>query len=254
MMEFILQQERFYNDPISQVFNCDCMEFMRTLPGKFFGLAVVDPPYGINAENMQMGSHPTRSRDDGFGSGPGISTSVRLKGRLNNGSGKLKNRLLNKSKIGWDNSIPNSEYFEELKRVSVHQIIWGGNYFPLPPTRGIIAWDKLQPWDNFSQFELAWSSFDVPARLFKYSNTGGANYEKKVHPTQKPTALYKWLLKNYARPGDKIFDSHMGSQSSRIAAHEMGFDYWGCELDGDYFHEGNKRFNNYKSQLKIFQP
>ena len=237
--------------PISEAHNEDNMIGMARYPDKFFDLAIVDPPYGINATDMNMGSNPNRSRNDGYGSGPAVSTSVKLKGRLNQGSGKLKNRLLNKSAIGWDNAIPAPEYFEELKRVSTHQIIWGGNYFPLPPTRCIVCWDKRQHWENFSQWEMAWTSFDKPAALFSYSNTGGANAETKIHPTQKPVALYKWLLHRFAQPSNKILDTHMGSQSSRIAAYQMCFDYWGWEIDKEYFEDGNKRFKEQTAQLKL---
>lgn len=212
--------------PKSDVYNIDCVEGMKQYPDNFFDLAIVDPPYGINATDMNMGSHPTRSRKDGFGSGPAVSTAVKMKGRLNTGSGKLKNRILNRSSFGWDNSIPTPEYFSELARVSKNRIIWGGNYFPLPPTRGIVCWNKMQPWENFSQWEMAWTSFDKPAALFSYSNTGGANSEEKIHPTQKPVELYRWLLHRFAQPGMSILDTHMGSQSSRIAAYNMGFDYW----------------------------
>ena len=235
-----------------ELLNCDCLEYMKTVPDKHFDLAIVDPPYGINAENMQMGSNPNRSRTDGHGSGPGVSTAVKLKGRLNTGSGKLKNRLLNKSEIGWDNQIPSAEYFKELERVSKNRIIWGGNYFPLPPTRGIIAWNKLQPWDNFSQFELAWTSFDCPAKLFSYSNTGGSNLEKKIHPTQKPADLYKYCLHHFAKEGNKIFDSHLGSGSIAIACHDYKFDLVGCELDKDYFESAKKRFDNHCRQTTLF--
>lgn len=228
--------------PISEVTNEDCMVMMARYPDKYFDLAIVDPPYGINATNMQMGSHPTRSRTDGYGSGPGISTAVKLKGRLNTGSGKLKNRLLNTSSIGWDNEKPSKEYFNELFRVSKNQIIWGGNYFDLNPSRCVVCWDKMQPWENFSQWEMAWTSFDKPAALFSYSNTGGANAETKIHPTQKPIALYQWLLKRFATAGNKILDTHLGSQSSRIAAYKLGFDFSGTELDKDYFDQGNERF------------
>lgn len=240
---------------LSEVFNMDCMEGMKQYPDKYFDLAIVDPPYGINAPEMQLGSNPNRSRIDGHGSGPGISTATKLKKnrlqRLNGGGGKLKNRLLNRSEINWDYEIPAPEYFEQIKRVSKNQIIWGGNYFPLPPTRGVVAWNKLQPWDNFSQFELAWTSFDCPAKLFSYSNTGGSNLEKKIHPTQKPTDLYKYLLHHFAKDGDKILDTHLGSGSSRIAAYDMGFDFIGYEIDKDYFDASEKRFQQFKSQLKL---
>lgn len=240
---------------ISLAYYCDNLEYMRTIPDKFFELAIPDPQYGINATNMQMGSNPKRSKNDGYGSGPGISTAVKLKkGRLNQGSGKLKNRILNKADSDWDNEKPPKEYFEQLFRISQNQIIWGGNYFTsnLPESRCWICWDKMQPWDNFSQFELAWTSFDRPAALFRYSNTGGANAEKKIHETQKPVQLYRWVLSKFAKEGDKIFDSHMGSQSSRIAAYDMGFDYYGCEKSEFHFNNGCKRFEQFKSQLKLF--
>lgn len=221
----------------SIVTNECCMEMMKRYPDGYFDLAVVDPPYGINATNMKMGSHPTRSKLDGFGSGPGISTAVKIKGRLNTGSGKLKNRMLNKSQIDWDNKIPTQEYFKELFRVSKNQIIWGGNYFPLPPTRCIVCWDKMQPWENFSQWEMAWTSFDRPAAMFKYSNTGGANAEIKIHPTQKPYPLYRWLFTKFADPGFKILDTHLGSGSSRCAAHDLGFDFYATEKNEIYFND-----------------
>lgn len=237
--------------PNIQLHHMDCMQLMANTPDKAYDLAIVDPPYGINAAKMQMGSHPNRSRADGFGSGPGVSTAVKLKGRLNTGSGKLKNRMLDKSKIDWDNDIPSDHYFKELFRVSKNQIIWGGNYFYLPPTRGIVAWNKLQPWDNFSQFELAWTSFDCPAKLFAYSNTGGANAESKIHPTQKPVKVYKYLIDQFAKPGDKILDTHLGSGSIAIACHDYGFDLTACEIDLDYYNAAVKRFKLHQSQLSL---
>lgn len=223
----------------------DCMAFMREAPDRAFDLAIVDPPYGINATRMNMGTHLTR-HGDGY---PGESYASRLrKGRLNSGGGTLKNRALNRLNCEWDFAPPPPEYFRELFRVSKHQIIWGGNYFPLPPSRGIICWDKLQPWENFSQFEMAWTSFDRPAAIFRYSSTGGANREKKIHPTQKPVALYKWLLTNYARTGWQIFDSHLGSASSALACHELGFDLTGCEIDEEYFRVASDRLERFQAQ------
>lgn len=164
------------------------MEYMATIPDNFFDLAVVDPPYGINAPAMDMGSAKGN-----------VSTATKLrKGRLNGGAGKLKNRVLNTMSCDWDYNPPGEDYFRELFRVSKNQIIWGGNYFPLPPTRGIICWDKMQPWENFSQVELAWTSFDCPAKLVRISTTGGNNREEKIHPTQKPVALYQWIFKKFA--------------------------------------------------------
>lgn len=157
------------------------------------------------------------------------------------GSGKLKGRVMNQSSVKFENwdVAPSQEYFDELFRVSKNQIIWGGNYFPLPPTRCIICWDKVQPWENFSQIEIAWTSFDYPAKLFRWDNRSGP---KKIHATQKAVELYAWIFKTFAKPGDKILDTHLGSQSSRIAAYWAGLDFWGCEIDKDYFDAGCERF------------
>ena len=219
---------------VSEVFNCDCMDYMKTIPANYFDLAIVDPPYGINAPKMQLGS----------GYCNGVYTS---KKRLNGGSGKLKNRVLKTSDCSWDEEPPGEDYFKELFRISKNQIIWGGNYFNLPPTRCVIAWDKVQPWENFSQIEIAWTSFDKPAKLYRQMN-GGYNCEKKIHPTQKPVDLYKYCLSRFAKKGDRIFDSHLGSGSSRIAAYQYGFDFYGCEKNKKYFEDMEKRFMSYSAQ------
>lgn len=227
----------------------DCMDVMKTFSDKQFDLAIVDPPYGINADNMNMGTHLTRS-GDGY---PGESTATRLrKGRLNSGGGKLKNRILNNSDASWD-VAPDKEYFDELFRVSKNQIIWGGNYFPLPPTRGIIFWDKIQPWENFSQFELAWTSFDRPAAMIRLSNTGGANAEKKIHETQKPVKLYKWLLTKFAKQGNKILDTHSGSLSIGIACHDLGFQLTAIEKGEQHYNDAKKRLKLHQQQLQLFK-
>lgn len=237
--------------PESLVFNCDCLPEMRNMPDNCFDLAIVDPPYGINAQNMTMGSNPKRFGRDKrgeiqYGS---ISVAQKLKkGRLNTGSGKLKNRNLNKMNCNWDSETPSEEYFTQLFRVSKNQIIWGYNYFHLPPTRGIICWNKNQPWDNFSQFELAWTSFDTPAKLFTFSNRGGSNDLIKIHPTEKPKQLYKFCLKHFAKPGDRILDTHLGSGSSRIACWDGGFDFTGYEINKEYFDASEKRFQNHIKQ------
>ena len=220
----------------------DCEDYMKSLPDNAYDLAIVDPPYGIGADNMTMGSV------NGY-----ISTAQKLrpKNRLNSGGGKLKNRLLNNSNASWD-IAPDKEYFDELFRVSKNQIIWGGNYFPLPPTRGIIFWDKLQPWESFSQFELGWTSFDKPAAKIVISTTGGANKEKKIHPTEKPIRLYKWLLTSYAKPGMKILDTHGGSFSHAIACHDLDFELTIIEKDKDYFDAAIKRLKWHQRQLKLF--
>ena len=221
--------------------NIDCMEYMKTLPDKAFDLAIVDPPYGIDAAKMAMGEGAKSRRGKS-------STSVELrKARFSQGSGKLKGRALNQMNLDWDSAPPKQEYFDELFRVSKNQIIWGGNYFNLPPTRGIVCWDKQQPWENFSQWEMAWTSFDKPAKLVSISTTRTG--EEKIHPTQKPVKLYKWLLMNFASEGDRILDTHLGSGSSRIACAELGFDFVGCEIDKAYFELQEKRFKEWASQL-----
>lgn len=212
--------------------NEDNLALMARYPDKYFDLAIVDPPYGIGAPKQ------------------GATPAQRKKGmtRLNTGSGKLKDRVLNKSNTEWDNDIPDQEYFDELFRVSKNQIIWGGNYFPLPPTRCVICWDKCQPWENFSQIELAWTSFDKPAPLFRFDNrTGG-----KIHPTQKPIELYQWVLSKFAEQGDKILDTHLGSGSIAIACHDYGYDLTACELDPEYYAAAMKRIENHVAQTKLF--
>lgn len=204
--------------PISEVYNMDCMEYMKNIPDKFFDLAVVDPPYGINAANM--------------------ANTKSARNRLQQGAEKLKNRVLQTLKKDWDFYPPEDNYFKELFRVSKEAIIWGGNYFNLPPTRCVICWDKMQPWPNFSQVEIAWTSFDSPAKIFKYDNRTA----DKIHPTQKPIALYAWILKNYAKSGNKILDTHLGSGSNRIAAYKLGFDFYATEIDKDYFEAQEERF------------
>ena len=193
--------------PISKVLNTDCLIYMRTMPDKFFDLAIVDPPYQLK------------------------KSSVR-------GSGKLKNRTMNTSDMSWD-VAPTKWYFEELFRVSKNQIIWGGNYFDLPPCRCFVAWDKMQPWQNFSQVEFAWTSFDKPAKLFRYSNRRW----KKWHPTGKPIELYDYLLKTFAKQGDIILDTHLGGGTSRIAAYKAGFDFYGCEINKEFYDLAQEHFN-----------
>lgn len=206
---------------ISEVYNIDCMDYMATMPDKHFELAIVDPPYGIGMDGGNVG----------------------YKG------------YNNFEKKGWDECAPSASYFNELFRCSRNQIIFGGNYFDLPPTRGFVIWDKGEGFYNrtYAECEQAWISFDLNARIFKRDPLAKGDYNGKIHPTQKPVALYKWLLKNYAKPGDKILDTHLGSGSHRIAAYDMGFDFVGCELDKDYFDAAEKRFQNHISQLKIFQ-
>lgn len=223
-------------NPVSEAYNIDCMEYMYDISDKFFDLAIVDLPYGINATEMNMGTNLMRTS----GGYPSESTASKLR-RVRLISGRDR----------WDLCRPGQEYFAELFRVSRNQIIWGGNYFPLPPSRCIICWDKMQPWEDFSQIEVAWTSFDRPASLFRCSNTGGANKETKIHPTQKPIALYVWLLRKFGFSGAKILDTHLGSGSSRIAAYKLGMDFYGCEIDRNYFESQERRFK--KSCLGIIQ-
>lgn len=226
------------------VFNIDCMELMKKYPNNYFDLAIIDPPYGINAPNMTMGTNKKKST--------AISTAQRLKkGRLNSGGGKLKNRILNSSIIEWDNKPPSKEFFIELFRVSKNQIIFGFNYFDLPPTRCFIAWDKCQPWENFSQVELAWTSFDKPSKLYRISNTGGGNTEKKIHPTQKPVKLYDCIYRDFAKEGFKILDTHIGSGSNRQSADKYNCDFVGSEICKSYFIEQENRYKEFKQQLRL---
>jgi site-specific DNA-methyltransferase (adenine-specific) len=201
------------SEPISLVTNEDCMELMSRYPDKYFELAIVDPPYGIG-----ISKNPFRQKH---------------------------------SKKTWDDAIPQENYFNELFRVSKNQIIWGGNYFNLQPTQCFIIWDKIQP-ENFSSAmcEMAWTNFERPAKIIRKRVVNSE--ANKIHPTQKPVKLYEWLLKNYASEGDKILDTYLGSGSSRIAADKMGFDFYACELDSEYFEAQEKRFKEYKSQLILF--
>lgn len=165
------------------------------------------------------------------------------------GAGKLKGRIMNESTKAlkvWD-IAPTEEYFNELFRTCNNQIIWGGNYFTLPPTRAFICWDKVQPWPNFSACEYAWTSFNYPSKIFRYDNRTG----DKIHPTQKPIQLYQWLLKHYAKPDDKILDTHGGSMSIAIACDIMGFDAEIYEIDKDYYDSGVDRFNRHKQQTVL---
>ena len=202
----------------------DCMEYMKTVPDKYFELAIVDPPYGIGAGGKSF----------------------------INGSSKSEKKYYKDN--DWDCSIPSDEYFIELFRISKNQIIWGGNYFPYiwrKPSRAFIFWDKTIHGNSYADGELAWTSFDKVARYFR-ENIAQTNSEGRIHPTQKSIRLYKWLLKNYAKPNDKIFDSHVGSGSSRIACYDLGFDFEGCEIDKDYWEAQEKRFKDYLSQPKLF--
>ena len=217
-----------------KMLNMDCMEYMRTLPDKYFDLAIVDPPYGINAANT-FGGEERKS-----GNGAANKTAFEKK--------------------DWDLNVPDKSYFDELMRVSKNQIIWGANYMSnfLPPSMGWIVWDKDNGTTKFSDAELAFSSFDRALRIWKYTWNGMIqgdmkNKEVRFHPTQKPVKLYQWLLQNYAKPEFKVLDTHLGSGSSAIAAHYFGVaEFVGTELDADYYKACCERFENATAQEALF--
>jgi site-specific DNA-methyltransferase (adenine-specific) len=204
-----------------ELLHIDCMTYMATLPDKAFDLAIVDPPYGLDIASMNMGT----------GKSPKFSS--------------IKNRKW--SKNDWDKDAPDINYFNELRRISINQIIWGGNYFDLGSCRHYIIWDKEIPLGmSFADCEFAWTSFNKAPRIFRYS--AYLNKSEKTHPTQKPPELYKWLLKNYANPTQRIIDTHLGSGSSAIAAYDFGCDFVGCEIDKEYYDAALKRFETHKMQ------
>lgn len=209
---------RVSNCALSEVYLMDCIAGMKHYPDKFFDLAVVDPPYGIGYAKRKS---------------------------------KTKTSKIQYTPKDWDNEVPTKEYFDELFRVSKNQIIWGGNYFELPTTRCYVIWDKCQP-EGLDQAmcEFAWCSFDKSAKIYKTSVQ--QMQFTRIHPTQKPTKLYDWLLSNYAEEGDLILDTHLGSGSSRIAANKAGLDFVGFEIDEDYFNASEDRFKKFVSQTRLF--
>jgi site-specific DNA-methyltransferase (adenine-specific) len=216
--------------PLSEVYLEDCVKGLKRFPDNHFDLAIVDPPYGI-----------------------GYSELV--------GKKKTEHRWKKRAASQWDNETPKAEYFEQLFRVSKNQIIWGGNYFDLPPTRCFIIWDKVQRIDQ-ADCEFAWTSFNGSARVFQYARGNESGFAPKlkgveraginIHPTQKPIALYTWVLSKFAKEGDLILDTHLGSGSSRIAARKGGFNFVGFEIDENYYEAQEKRFQTFISQLRMF--
>ncbi len=204
-----------------QVFNADCLEAIKGMEDDAFDLAIVDPEYGIDAANMTMGK----------GSG--------------NDTGKHK-------KKDWDKKPPSREYFTEARRVSVDQVIWGGNYFHLPPSRCWLLWDKKDYNSDFASHEMAWTSFDKVVKCYRRSRSKDNDNRGKIHPTQKPVQLYNWILDNYAKEGDTILDTHLGSGSIAIACHYRGFELTGYEIDPDYYQAALKRFKQVTSQKQLF--
>jgi site-specific DNA-methyltransferase (adenine-specific) len=200
--------------------NEDNMLLMVRYPDNYFDLAIVDPPYGIGAENH---------------------------------AGKKENGWKQWDKKNWDNKIPNKKYFDELFRVSKNQIVWGGNYMTqnLQPSMGWIIWDKGQRDFSLADGEMAWTSFNKAMRIWEYARAKTIS-DNKIHPTQKPVALYKWILDKYAKEGDKILDTHLGSGSIAIAAHDYGYELTACELDKEYYDKAIQRITNHTNQQKLF--
>ena len=202
---------------VSEVYLMDNIELMKHYPDKYFDLAVVDPPYGLGESVVNSGG--------------------RFK-RYHNKNGN------------WDLSVPQMEYFIELFRVSKEQIIWGGNYFDLPPNKCFIVWDKLQPEGiSFAMAEYAWTSFDKVAKICKQRTQG---QEQRFHPTQKPIFLYDFIFKHFAEEGMKVLDTHLGSGSSRISANKAKLHFVGCEIDEEYFNKQNKRYEEFVSQARLW--
>lgn len=220
--------------PVSVVTNEDCMLMMSRYPDKFFDLAIVDVPYGINIASAGK-----------------IGNCNPFGGKKNFGAKNTRKVIVPSKDYGrkkWDKERPSESYWNELFRVSKNQIIFGANHIGfMRPSAGWIVWDKLNS-GNYADCELAYTSFDVVTKIFRFRWNGMLqgdmlNKQERIHPTQKPIQLYEFCLgEDYATEGDKILDTHMGSQSSRIAAYKLGFDYYGTELDPDYFREGCERF------------
>ena len=210
--------------PSSEVYLEDCVKALKRFNDNHFDLAIVDPPYGLGMGTVSIPSE-----------------------KNTNSQQKFYKDLKSKR---WDDNTPNKEYFDELKRVSKNQIVWGGNYMSehLGNTKCIIIWDKMTYIPTMSQFEFAFCSFNKHPKMVKINSTD----INRMHPTQKPTKLYDWILHHYAKPNDLILDTHLGSGSSRIAAYKGGFNFVGFEIDQEYYEKQEKRFNDFKSQLRLF--
>ena len=216
--------------PSSDVYLEDCVKALKRFNDNHFDLAIVDPPYGIDINNQSQGK------------GGGVAKKIEY------------------TKKDWDKQAPDIDYFNELKRVSKNQIIWGANHFieKIPYNASCwIVWNKENGETDFADCELAWTSFKTAVRMFKWKWAGMLQQnmkdkEQRIHPTQKPVALYQWILDKYAKPNDLILDTHLGSGSSRIAAYKGGFNFVGFEIDQEYYEKQEKRFNDFKSQLRLF--
>ena len=216
-----------------KLYNADCMELLKQTPDNYYSLALVDPPYGINI-SQTFGGEKRKS-----GKGAALKSAF--------------------TKKDWDSAIPDKSYFDELFRISKNQIIWGANYFTeyLPNSMGWVVWNKNNGTTKFSDCELAFTSYNKALRMFTYTWNGMLqqnmkNKEERIHPTQKPVQLYKWLLKNYAEVGDTILDTHFGSLSIGIACHDLKFDLTAIELDKDYYEQAKQRLINHQRQLTLF--
>ena len=207
--------------PSSEVYLEDCVTALKRYADNHFDLAIVDPPYGIGFSSKKQSN---------FGKG-GINHEYK----------------------GWDEEIPKADYWEQLFRVSKNQIVWGANYMTdyLKPSRCWISWYKMQEFST-NEFELAWTSFDETCKQFNLSRVQAYAGSNKIHPTEKPIKLYDWCLNKFANEGDLILDTHLGSGSSRIAAYKGGFNFVGFEIDPEYYDKQEKRFNDFKSQLRLF--
>ena len=214
------------HNSLSEVLNCDNIEFLKETPDNYFDLAVVDPPYGKSMDKQLKKRGETCSKN-GF-----------------------KKQIFD---TDWDSSIPSDEYFEELFRVSKNQIIFGGNYFPLPPTPCWLVWDKGQRNFSFADAELAWTSFKSSVRVADISRSMSNRDFYRIHPTQKPIALYCWIYDRYAKKGDRILDTHLGSGSSRIAAYEKDLEFLGIEADNAIYLKQEERFRKYLEQVNLFE-
>jgi len=204
--------------PSSDVYLEDCVKALKRYADNHFDLAIVDPPYGLE------------------------------RFKANDGGNSKKITTFGDKDKNWNNIKPTTEYWAELFRVSKNQIVWGGNNFELPTSEYFIVWDKGQMMPSFARCEMAWTNCKVPAKIYAKRSQD----LNRIHPTQKPVALYDWILHNYAKPNDLILDTHLGSGSSRIAAYKGGFNFVGFEIDQEYYEKQEKRFNDFKSQLRLF--
>lgn len=227
---------------MSKILNMDCMEYMKSLSDNAFDLAIVDPPYGLGEAGKRSGTRTSKSGAQKFW------------GSKNTRGTAIKSTIF--ADKDWDNEPPSVEYFAELKRVSKNQIIWGANHFADRiniSSSSWIVWDKDNGTSNFADCELAYTSFKTAVRMFKFRWSGMlqgdmSKKEIRIHPTQKPVKLYEWLLSKYAKDGDRILDTHLGSGSSAIAANNLGFDFVGTEKDKDYYEAASERYAQESSQ------